>query len=128
MPERRNFGPKPAVLLAPKALDHLSVDLAVVHSLDGVRGLVLVREAYESVALVLEHAYVLDDAERRERLVHELVGDAVGEATAVHRRVGRRALVVHLLEGRLLAARRRLFGARRRRLPRRPVCADRTGT
>jgi hypothetical protein len=97
---RPRIGPHPAVLLAPEALHHVAVYLGVVDRLDGVRRRLFGCEFYEGVAFVLEDSDVLDDSELRERLLHQLLGQAVGEAAAVHRAVGRRALVVDLRETR----------------------------
>ena len=88
--------PHAAVLFAPEALHHLAVDLGVVDRLDSVRRRFFGRELYEGVTFVFEHSDVLDHAELGERLLHELLGQAVGEAAAVHRAVGRGTLVVHL--------------------------------
>ncbi len=52
----------------------------------------------EGVALVLEHPDLLDVAKGRKGLGHELLGQAGGQAAAVHRAVGRTGLVVHLVE------------------------------
>ena len=52
----------------------------------------------ECVPLVLEDPDLLDGPEVCEGLLEELLGEARDDAAAVHRAVGRRGLVVHLVE------------------------------
>lgn len=81
----------------------MSVDFGIPNALDGVRRRLFGRELDERVALLFERAYLLDGAELRERGLHQLVRDGVGgEPAAVHGAVRRRALVVDLVERRLL--------------------------
>ncbi len=56
----------------------------------------------EGVALVLEDPDLLDGAEVSKGLLEELLTEAVGDAPAVDRAVGRRALVVHLVKAQRL--------------------------
>lgn len=52
----------------------------------------------ESVSLVLENPDLLDRAERREGLLHELFRESVGQSPAVDGAVSGTALVVDLVE------------------------------
>jgi hypothetical protein len=56
----------------------------------------------EGVALVLKDPDLLDGAEVSKGLLEELLTEAVGDAPAVHRAIGRRALVVHLVKAQRL--------------------------
>ena len=52
----------------------------------------------ERVSLVLEYPDLLNGSEVRERLLEELLREAVHDAAAVHRAVRRTRLIVHLVE------------------------------
>ena len=52
----------------------------------------------EGVPLVLEYPDLLNGSKVRERLLQQLLGEAVHDAAAVHRAVRRRRLIVHLVK------------------------------
>jgi len=52
----------------------------------------------ECVTLVFKHPYLLDVAERSERLLHQFVCESAGQSAAVHGAIGRARLVVHFVE------------------------------
>ena len=52
----------------------------------------------EGVSLVLEYPDLLNGSKVRERLLEQLLREAVDDAAAVHRAVRRTRLIVHLVE------------------------------
>lgn len=55
-----------AVFLPPKTFNDAAVDLCVMRRFDGMRRSLLSRKLDKSVALVFEHSYILNGAERGE--------------------------------------------------------------
>lgn len=113
-----------ARLLAPETFDRMPVDLGVVHCLDGGGRRLFRGELDERVALVAERSDLHDRAETREHLFHQLLGQALDDAAAVHRTVGGAGLVVHVVERDRPVAAVLVGRPGRRRLPRRPVGPD----
>lgn len=59
----------------------------------------------ESVALVFENSNFLDRAKGREGLLHELLREAISQASAVDGAIGRATLIVNLVERQWLRVR-----------------------
>lgn len=87
-----------SVFLSPKTFHDATIDFRVMCRLDGMCCRFLSSKLDKSISFVLEHSYILNGAEWRERFLYQLVCDAVRETSAIYSAIGRTTLVIYLLE------------------------------